>query len=130
MAHGAGDDGAFGIVRAGQVDAHRLAGADGGQVFCHHLTAPFEPALAHHAKQLGAGRHQMPLVTQAALMGGNVRVGLEDSLSVGAGKLATSNAEQVRLIRGVLETLGMEIATPAEARQMLGLKGRDKVRLN
>lgn len=79
---------------------------------------------------LGAGRHQMPLVTQAALMGGNVRVGLEDSLSVGAGKLATSNAEQVRLIRGVLETLGMEIATPAEARQMLGLKGRDKVRLN
>ncbi|QNN55688.1 3-keto-5-aminohexanoate cleavage protein [Diaphorobacter ruginosibacter] len=78
---------------------------------------------------LGAGRHQMPLITQAALMGGNVRVGLEDSLSVGAGKLATSNAEQVRLIRSVLETLGMEIATPAEARQMLGLKGRDKTRL-
>jgi len=78
---------------------------------------------------LGAGRHQIPLITQAALMGGNVRVGLEDSLSVGAGKLATSNAEQVRLIRGVLETLGMEIATPTEARQMLGLKGRDKVRL-
>ena len=78
---------------------------------------------------LGAGRHQIPLITQAALMGGNVRVGLEDSLSVAAGKLATSNAEQVRLIRGVLETLGMEIATPTEARQMLGLKGRDKVRL-
>ena len=78
---------------------------------------------------LGAGRYQIPLVTQSALMGGNVRVGLEDSLSVGAGKLATSNAEQVRLIRGVLETLGMEIATPDEARQMLGLKGRDKVRL-
>lgn len=78
---------------------------------------------------LGAGRYQLPLVTQAALMGGNVRVGLEDSLSVGRGKLATSNAEQVRLIRGVLETLDMDIATPDEARKMLGLKGRDKVRL-
>lgn len=78
---------------------------------------------------LGAGRHQMPLVTQAALMGGNVRVGLEDALNIGPGKLATSNAEQVRLIRGVLESLGMEIATPDEARQMLGLKGRDTVRL-
>lgn len=78
---------------------------------------------------LGAGRHQMPLVTQAALMGGNVRVGLEDSLSVGAGKLSTSNAEQVTLIREVLERLGMAIATPAEARQMLGLKGRETVRL-
>jgi len=78
---------------------------------------------------LGAGKHQMPLVTQAALMGGNVRVGLEDSLSLGPGKLATSNAEQVGLIRGVLEQLGHEIATPDEARQMLGLKGRQQVRL-
>lgn len=78
---------------------------------------------------LGAGRHQMSLVTQAALMGGHVRVGLEDSLSVPPGKLATSNAEQVRLIRDVLSQLGMEIATPAEARQMLGLKGRDKINL-
>jgi uncharacterized protein (DUF849 family) len=78
---------------------------------------------------LGAGRHQMGLITQAALMGGNVRVGLEDSLSIGPGKLATSNAEQVRLIRSVLESLGMEIASPDEARAMLGLKGRDKVLL-
>jgi uncharacterized protein (DUF849 family) len=78
---------------------------------------------------LGAGRHQMPLVTQAALMGGNVRVGLEDSLTIGPGRLATSNAEQVRLIRSLLESLGLEIATPAEARQMLGLKGRQHVRL-
>lgn len=78
---------------------------------------------------LGAGRHQMPLVTQAALMGGNVRVGLEDSLSMGAGRLAVSNAEQVEKIRGVLESLGLEIATPAEARRMLGLKGRHLVRL-
>ncbi len=78
---------------------------------------------------LGAGRHQMPLVTQAALMGGNVRVGLEDSLSIGRGQLAKSNAEQVKLIRGVLEALGLEIATPAEARDLLQLKGRASVRL-
>jgi len=78
---------------------------------------------------LGAGRHQMPLITQAALMGGNVRVGLEDSLYLGGRDLARSNADQVRLIRGILESLGMEIATPAEARAMLGLKGREHVRL-
>jgi uncharacterized protein (DUF849 family) len=78
---------------------------------------------------LGAGRHQMPLVIQSALMGGNVRVGLEDSLSIGPGKLATSNAEQVTLIRGIVESLGMQIATPAEAREMLGLKGKSAVNL-
>ncbi|MBN3857442.1 3-keto-5-aminohexanoate cleavage protein [Paraburkholderia sp. Ac-20340] len=78
---------------------------------------------------LGAGRNQMPLITQAALMGGNVRVGLEDSLSIGPGKLATSNAEQVEMIRDLLLRLGYEIATPAEARAMLGLKGRDNTRL-
>jgi uncharacterized protein (DUF849 family) len=78
---------------------------------------------------LGAGRHQLSLVTQAALMGGNVRVGLEDSLSLGPGRLATSNAEQVGLIRSVLEQLGFEVASPAEAREMLGLKGREHVRL-
>ncbi len=71
----------------------------------------------------------MPLITQAALMGGHVRVGLEDSLTLGPGRLATSNAEQVTLIREVLTRLGMEIATPAEARAMLGLKGRDLVQL-
>jgi uncharacterized protein (DUF849 family) len=78
---------------------------------------------------LGAGRRQMPLVTQAALMGGNVRVGLEDSLYLGRGELARSNADQVRLIRGVLESLGLDIATPDEARAMLRLKGRASVRL-
>ncbi|MNN71971.1 3-keto-5-aminohexanoate cleavage enzyme [compost metagenome] len=62
-------------------------------------------------------------------MGGNVRVGLEDSLTVGRGRLAVSNAEQVTLIRDILERLGMEVASPAEARQMLGLKGKDKVLL-
>jgi uncharacterized protein (DUF849 family) len=71
----------------------------------------------------------MPLATQAALMGGNVRVGLEDALSIAPGRLATSNAEQVRKIRGVLESFGLEIAKPGEAREMLGLKGREHVRL-
>lgn len=72
---------------------------------------------------LGAGRHQMPLLTMAAVMGGNVRVGLEDSLYLGKGQLAKSCAEQVRKIRRILEELSLEIATPDEARAMLGLKG-------
>jgi uncharacterized protein (DUF849 family) len=74
-----------------------------------------------------AGRHQMPFCTQSALLGGNVRVGLEDSLFIGHGELARSNADQVRKIRLVLETLGFELATPSEARALLGLKGGDDV---
>jgi uncharacterized protein (DUF849 family) len=74
-----------------------------------------------------AGRHQMPFCTQSALLGGNVRVGLEDSLFIGRGALAQSNADQVGKIRTILEELGREIATPDEARRMLGLKGRDAV---
>lgn len=73
-----------------------------------------------------AGRPQMQFCTQSALMGGNVRVGLEDSLFIGRGELARSNAEQVTKIRGVLEALGKQIATPDEARAMLGLKGADQ----
>jgi len=76
---------------------------------------------------LGAGRHQMPLLTMAAIMGAHVRVGLEDSLYLGRGQMATSNAAQVLKIRRILEELGHEIATPSEARQMLGLKGRNAV---
>jgi uncharacterized protein (DUF849 family) len=76
---------------------------------------------------LGAGRHQMGLVTMAAIMGGNVRVGLEDSLFIRKGELASSNAAQVAKIRSILELLSLEAATPAEARQMLALKGRDHV---
>ncbi len=72
---------------------------------------------------LGAGRHQMPLLTMGAVMGGNVRVGLEDSLYLGRGELARSCAEQVRKIRRILEELSLEIATPDDARIMLGLKG-------
>ncbi|ANN76118.1 3-keto-5-aminohexanoate cleavage protein [Bordetella flabilis] len=78
---------------------------------------------------LAAGRHQMPVTTQAALMGGNVRVGLEDSLYIGRGQLAQSNAEQVLKIRGILAELSLEIATPEEARRMLALKGRDLVKI-
>jgi uncharacterized protein (DUF849 family) len=73
---------------------------------------------------LGAGRHQMGLATVGAVMGGNVRVGLEDSLYIGRGQLATGNAEQVAKIRGILEALGMPIASAAEARALLGLRGR------
>ena len=76
---------------------------------------------------LAAGRFQMPFATQAALLGGSVRVGLEDSLYIGKGKLASSNADQVTKMRRILEDLGHEIATPAEARQILGLKGGDRV---
>jgi len=78
---------------------------------------------------LAAGRQQMPLITQAAMMGGNVRVGLEDSLYIGRGKLAATNAEQVRKIRRILEELGYSIATPAETRRILALKGRENVRI-
>jgi uncharacterized protein (DUF849 family) len=76
---------------------------------------------------LAAGRHQIPFATQSALLGGSVRVGLEDSLYIGRGRLASSNAEQVSKIRTILGELGQEIATPAEARAMLGLKGGDLV---
>jgi len=76
---------------------------------------------------LAAGRAQIPFATQAAMMGGSVRVGLEDSLYIGRGKLASSNAEQVAKMRRILEELGYAIATPAEAREMLALKGGDKV---
>jgi uncharacterized protein (DUF849 family) len=69
------------------------------------------------------------MITQAALLGGNVRVGLEDSLHIGRGKLASSNAEQVTKIAGILQELGFEIATPAEARTILALKGKDRVNL-
>lgn len=76
---------------------------------------------------LGAGRNQLAIAAQAAAMGGNVRVGLEDSLWSGPGKLATSNAEQVRMVRQIIEGLGRSIATPDEARQILELKGADRV---
>ncbi|MEI9984743.1 MAG: 3-keto-5-aminohexanoate cleavage protein [Aliidongia sp.] len=75
---------------------------------------------------LGAGARQMPIAAMAAAMGGNVRVGLEDSLWAGKGKLAESNAQQVRIVRQIIEGLGLEVATPEEARAVLDLKGGDR----
>jgi uncharacterized protein (DUF849 family) len=81
----------------------------------------------YHWSVLGAGANQMRVASMAAAMGGNVRVGMEDSLWIGAGKLAESNAQQVTQVRKILEGLGLEIATSDEAREILSLKGGDKV---
>jgi uncharacterized protein (DUF849 family) len=76
---------------------------------------------------LAGGRHQMAFCTMATMLGGNVRVGLEDSLYIGPGKLASSNAEQVAKIRRIIEELGYTVVAPNEARDLLGLKGADRV---
>ena len=76
---------------------------------------------------LGAGRHQLPIAAMAAAMGGNVRVGLEDSLWLGPGTLAPSNAAQVRAVRQIIEGVGLDVASPADARELLDLKGGDQV---
>ncbi|MFY7958971.1 MAG: 3-keto-5-aminohexanoate cleavage protein [Elsteraceae bacterium] len=78
---------------------------------------------------LGAGRNQLPIAAMSAAMGGHVRVGLEDSLWAGPGRLAESNAEQVRLARQIIEGLGLQIASPDEAREILHLKGGDKTNI-
>lgn len=76
---------------------------------------------------LGAGRNQLPIAAMSAAMGGHVRVGLEDNLWAGKGRLAESNAAQVRAARQIIEGLGLTVATPAEARELLALKGGDQV---
>jgi uncharacterized protein (DUF849 family) len=76
---------------------------------------------------LGAGRNQLPVAAMSAAMGGNVRVGLEDSLWLGPGKLAESNAAQVKAARTMIEAMGLSVATPDEAREILKLKGRAAV---
>jgi uncharacterized protein (DUF849 family) len=81
----------------------------------------------YHWSVLGAGRMQMPIAAMAASMGAHVRVGLEDSLWIGKGRLARSNAEQVRRVRSIVEGLGLVPATPDEARDILRLKGADAV---
>jgi uncharacterized protein (DUF849 family) len=81
----------------------------------------------YHWSVLGAGRHQLPIAAMAVAMGGNLRVGLEDSLWLGPGQLAKSNADQVRAARQIIEGLGLEVATPDDAREQLQLKGADKV---
>jgi len=78
---------------------------------------------------LAAGRHQMAMCTHAALLGGNVRVGLEDSLYIGRGEMAKSNADQVAKICRILRELSLDIATPEQARARLKLKGADRIRL-
>jgi uncharacterized protein (DUF849 family) len=75
---------------------------------------------------LAAGRHQTSLVTQGAILGGNIRVGLEDSIYLARGVLAESNAQQVEKIARILSEHSLEIATPDETRRMLRLKGRDR----
>ncbi|MEM6548730.1 MAG: 3-keto-5-aminohexanoate cleavage protein [Pseudomonadota bacterium] len=92
-----------------------------------HRTAERLFGDAYEWSVLAAGRHQMRFATQAALLGGNLRVGLEDSLYIAKGALATSNAQQVTKIRHIVEGLGLAVASPAEARARLGLKGGDRV---
>ena len=106
-----------------------LGGIDASPENLMHMKATADRLLGSNYRfsVLCAGRLQIPLATIGAILGGNVRVGLEDSLLIGKGQLATSNAEQVRKIRRIIEELGHEIATPAEAREMLALKGADKV---
>jgi uncharacterized protein (DUF849 family) len=82
---------------------------------------------AYQWSVLGAGRNQMPIAAMAAAMGAHVRVGLEDSLWIGPGKFAESNAQQVRNVRQIIEGLGLELASPEEARALLALKGGDQV---
>ncbi len=82
---------------------------------------------AYQWSVLGAGRNQMPIAAQAAAMGGNVRVGMEDSLWAGAGRMAESNAEQVTNVRKIIEGLSLDIASPDDAREILSLKGGDQV---
>lgn len=82
---------------------------------------------SYYFSVLAAGRQQIPMATMAAAMGGHVRVGLEDNLFIARGVLATSNAQQVQQIRTIVEGLGRTVATPAEARAMLGLKGSAEV---
>ncbi len=82
---------------------------------------------AYEWSVLAAGRHQIPFTTMATVLGGNVRVGLEDSLYLGKGQLARTNGDQVAKIRRIIEELSLEVATPAEARAMLDLKGADQV---
>ena len=95
--------------------------------FLHKTADRLFGAANYEWSVLGAGRHQMPLATQSALLGGNLRVGLEDSLYIERGELAVSNAQQVEKARRIVEELGRRVATPDEARERLGLKGGDKV---
>lgn len=103
------------------------AGADPDNLMHMHTIAQKLFGADYEWSVLAAGRHQMPFGTQAAVLGGNLRVGLEDSLYIGKGELARSNADQVEKIRRIIEELGLAVATPDEARRRLALKGADRV---
>ena len=104
-------------------------GADAENLLYMIRTADKLFGIDYEFSVLAAGRHQMPMATTAANSGGNVRVGLEDSVTISAGKLAQSNAEQVTKIRLILEQLSLTIATPQQARIRLALKGKDQINL-
>ena len=106
-----------------------LGGIDASPESLMHMKATADRLLGdnYQFSVLAAGRMQIPLATLGAILGGNVRVGLEDSLLIDKDELATSNAQQVQKIRRILEDLGHEIATPEDVREMLNLKGADKV---
>jgi uncharacterized protein (DUF849 family) len=110
----------FGILGGMGADLDNL-------MFLHKKADALFGAENYEWSVLAAGRHQMPFATQSAMLGGNLRVGLEDSLYIGKGELAVSNAQQVTRIRGIIEDLGLSVATPDEARERLGLKGGDRV---
>jgi uncharacterized protein (DUF849 family) len=106
-----------------------LGGIDASPENLMHMKATADRLLGdgYRFSVLCAGRLQIPLATMGAILGGNVRVGLEDSLLIARRQLAASNAEQVQKIRRILEELGHEIATPDDAREILVLKGADRV---
>jgi 3,5-dioxohexanoate:acetyl-CoA acetone transferase len=106
-----------------------LGGIDPAPEQLMHMKATADRLLGndYHFSVLAAGRHQFPLGTMGVILGGNVRVGLEDNLMIERGKLAASNAEQVGKMRNVLEELGHRVATPDEVREMLRLKGAASV---
>ncbi len=104
------------------------AGADLDNLMHMHNIADKLFGDSYEWSVLAAGRHQMPFATQSAMLGGNLRVGLEDSLYIGPKQLAKSNAEQVTKIRSIIENLGLAIATPDEARERLALKGGGMVK--
>lgn len=103
-------------------------GADPDNLMHMHTIAQKLFGDAYEWSVLAAGKNQMPFATQAAMLGGNLRVGLEDSLYIGQGELAESNAQQVLKIRRIIEELGMTVATPAQARERLALKGAENVK--
>lgn len=103
-------------------------GADAANLTHLHQTAQKLFGDQYEWSVLAAGKNQMPFATQSAMLGGNVRVGLEDSLYISKGVLAESNAQQVKKIRTIIEELGLSVATPDEARRRLALKGGDQVR--